>query len=394
MSEMRSLAVVVLIATVPALAHADDVNLLASTPTTVAVSSTVANAAILPEHLVDGKLATAWNSRTGELAGAWIAVRVPADARVRAIKLTVGFTLTDKRGDLFTMNPRIKKVRVSRGGKVLIEKALDIANRSLQEIAIDQPGGDFEIRVLEVEPGSKKDWREVCVSELEVWGTTPKPVRTAPAIRVGSLDGPPALSKDDCVRAVLAKDHDPVVDAAALALSDTITICRVDQRETGSSSTTSEIAAVVRVSRSVIGKVSETTTVEHNSNGSGKDGKVELVVVGLTTTESALLVHATDTEYGPGSDGGERTSTLYRVTATAMTPVLTFKSTWSSGEASDSDSCELVPPAPLGKAMPELVLACQKSEGRWHHEDPRGDGTFTKDRKERYHWTGNRFDKR
>src|SRR5215470_14744345 len=138
MNDMRSLAVVVvLIAMMPALAHADDVNLLASTPSTVAVSSTVANAAILPEHMIDGKLATAWNSRTGELVGAWIAVRVPADARVKTIKLTVGFTLTDKRGDLFTMNPRIKKVRVSRGGKVVVEKALDIANRGLQEIAID-----------------------------------------------------------------------------------------------------------------------------------------------------------------------------------------------------------------------------------------------------------------
>lgn len=69
-------------------AYADDVNLLTSTPTTVAVSSTVANANILPEHLVDGKLATAWNSRTGELVGSWIAVRVPPDAKVKTIKLT------------------------------------------------------------------------------------------------------------------------------------------------------------------------------------------------------------------------------------------------------------------------------------------------------------------
>src|SRR5690349_5204487 len=172
---MRSMVALVLFASA---AHADDVNLLLSTPTTVAVSSTVANAAIVPEHLVDGKLSTAWNSQTGELAGAWIAVRVPADAKVKTIKLTAGFTQKDKKlGDLFTLNPRIKKVRVSQAGKTIVEKTLDIENRGLQDIAVDLPGGDFEIRVLEIEPGKKKNWRETCVSELEVWGTTPKVVK-------------------------------------------------------------------------------------------------------------------------------------------------------------------------------------------------------------------------
>jgi hypothetical protein len=97
----------VVVAALSSTAYADDVNLLVSTPTTVAVSSTVANAAILPDHLVDGKLSTAWNSQTGELAGAWIAVRVPADARVKTIKLTAGFSHKDKKQDWFTMNPRI-----------------------------------------------------------------------------------------------------------------------------------------------------------------------------------------------------------------------------------------------------------------------------------------------
>ena len=42
----------------------------------VAVSSTVANAKLPPTALVDGDLKTAWNSRTGDLRGAWIAIRV------------------------------------------------------------------------------------------------------------------------------------------------------------------------------------------------------------------------------------------------------------------------------------------------------------------------------
>src|SRR5687767_9604324 len=135
---MRSLGIVALLGGV---AHADDVNLLVSTPTTIAVSSTVQNAAIVPDHIADGKLSTAWNSKTGELVGAWVVVRVPADAKVKAVKLTAGFAHKDKQGDLFTMNPRIKKVRVSHDGKQLAEHALDVENRGLQSIPVDVTGG-------------------------------------------------------------------------------------------------------------------------------------------------------------------------------------------------------------------------------------------------------------
>jgi hypothetical protein len=88
-----------------------DVNLLVSAPTTVAVSSTVDNAKIVPAHLVDGKLDTAWNSRTGDLVGAWVAVRVPKEAHVTSIKLTAGFVKSDKTGDLFAMNLVVRGAR-------------------------------------------------------------------------------------------------------------------------------------------------------------------------------------------------------------------------------------------------------------------------------------------
>ena len=67
---------------------------------------------------------------------------------------------------------------------------------------------------------------------------------------------------------------------------------------------------------------------------------------------------------------------------------------WSSGESSDSDTCELAPPRAIGKAMPDLVLECRKTEGRWHHEDPRGDGNFTTERKERFRWSGKVYEGR
>lgn len=66
------------------------VDLLHSIACTVAVSSKVDNPKDFPEHLVDGKTETAWNSKTGDLHG-FIAFRVPAVARVRRVELTAGF---------------------------------------------------------------------------------------------------------------------------------------------------------------------------------------------------------------------------------------------------------------------------------------------------------------
>ena len=75
------------------------VNLLVSAPSAVAVSSVEAGGRFPAANLVDGDPKTAWNSRAGELTGAWLAFRVPADARVTSIKLTAGFAHVDpKRG--------------------------------------------------------------------------------------------------------------------------------------------------------------------------------------------------------------------------------------------------------------------------------------------------------
>src|SRR5687768_4082355 len=52
------------------------VELTRSIDVSVRVSSRVKNKAIQPHHLVDGDLKTAWNSRTGELVGAWVDVAI------------------------------------------------------------------------------------------------------------------------------------------------------------------------------------------------------------------------------------------------------------------------------------------------------------------------------
>lgn len=124
------------------------VDLLHTVEATVAVSSNVDNPRDYPEHLVDGKSETAWNGKTGDLNG-FIAFRVPKSARVVRVEITPGFDKVGPKGDLFTMNHRIKKVRISREGMVLEEATLDVARRGLQAIDLDAPGGDFKVEVLE-----------------------------------------------------------------------------------------------------------------------------------------------------------------------------------------------------------------------------------------------------
>lgn len=168
------------------------VDLLQLTESDVAVSSNVDNPKDFPEHLLDGKPDTAWNGKTGDLRG-WISFRVPDDAQVSRIMLTAGFDKKNAEGDLFTMNHRIKKVRVTRNGEVVGEQALDIEKRTLQSMKIGKPGGTYKVEITETESGTKKEWKELTVSEFRVLGTPGKSgVRATPRIpdvRVGALSG-------------------------------------------------------------------------------------------------------------------------------------------------------------------------------------------------------------
>lgn len=185
-------------------------------PAKVAVSSAVHNPRDFPEHLVDGRLSTAWNSRTGDLVGAWIAFRVPKDARVRHIAMTAGFDKVSGTVDLFTANHRITKIALSRDGTRISEHALDPSVRGMQTIPVDGPGGDYEVRVLATLPGTKTGWRELVVSEFLVVGKPgkerrkdAKPMRVA----VGGLDKPvDDLSTED----VSSEVSPPAKDLATL----------------------------------------------------------------------------------------------------------------------------------------------------------------------------------
>ncbi len=175
-------------ATVP---QAERVILLYATDAVVAVSSAVSNAHDRPEHLVDHDEETAWNGKTDDLVGAWIAFRVPEDAHVDHLMMSAGFDKVSAKEDLFFANYRITRVRISRDGAVVKDAALSPDVRRPQRLDIDTAGGDFKIEVTAVVPGSHAGWREIAVSELSVLGTPGSNVRTTagpPPVRVGGLD--------------------------------------------------------------------------------------------------------------------------------------------------------------------------------------------------------------
>ena len=186
------------------------VELLHAVPSTVRVSSKVKNKAIKPQHLVDHDLQTAWNSMTGDLAGAWIEVPVPEGSTVEEIRLTVGHTGKGKKGeDWFLMNPRIWRVIVAADGTEQPPVELDITRRGLQSLRVHATTS-VRVTIDAVELGTKKFWRETCVSELEVWGTPPagwtapaKPV--TPPVEVGE---PPDDSGLDALCAGLDEERE------------------------------------------------------------------------------------------------------------------------------------------------------------------------------------------
>jgi len=193
-------------------------DLLGIVPAKVAVSSAVRNPRDFPEHLIDGNPNTAWNSRTGDLAGAWIAFRVPADAHIDAIELTAGYVRVKGEQDLFRMNHRIKRVEILRDGQPLKVAGLDVESRVLQRVPIDTAGGEFKVLVKETLPGSEVKWREVVVSEFRVLGKPGSERRGASeriVVSIGSLDATPPepITQELDVESRAFAPESPSVDA-------------------------------------------------------------------------------------------------------------------------------------------------------------------------------------
>ena len=188
--------------------RAQEVDLLHAVAADVAVSSAYRGRASQLDALVDGDLETAWNSSSGDLTTSWIEVRLPPTSHVSSIALTVGFTHVTERGlDLFPGNHRVRRVRVSHDATALGEHTLDVASRALQSVPVTGGGGVYRIEIVGTEPGSRSDWREVCVSELRVMGSDPgaRAGQRVPRLGVGSLPAPRGTTAPD--PAALGREH-------------------------------------------------------------------------------------------------------------------------------------------------------------------------------------------
>lgn len=171
------------------------VDLLLETEAKLTVSSRVDNPRDYPEHLVDGRPETAWNGKTGDLHG-WIEIVLPPAAKVTAIEITAGFDKKKDADDLFLMNHRIAKIRVLHDGVIVKEAALDTSKRELQRVLVDGAGGTWRIEVVETVPGTKKEWQELVVSDLKMYGYAGfarLPYRRLPQVNVAPGSAAPPL---------------------------------------------------------------------------------------------------------------------------------------------------------------------------------------------------------
>ena len=140
-----------------------ELDLLHAVRSDLAVSSAYRNQSSQAASLIDGNLETAWNSRTGELVGAAIEVRLPADVHVSALAMTAGFTHMQRDTDLFLGNHRVARIRVLHEGTEVGSFPLDVNVRTLQRIPLEGTGGVYRIEVTEVLAGARDDWRETCI---------------------------------------------------------------------------------------------------------------------------------------------------------------------------------------------------------------------------------------
>jgi hypothetical protein len=124
--------------------------------------------------------------------GGWIAFRIPIQAHVESVTMSAGFDKKTAKGeDLFAMNHRIRKVRISRNGTALREATLDAERRTPPEHPHRRRRRRLPDRGHGGRRSTKKDWRELTVSELAVWGEPGAASLQAthlPRVVVGGLD--------------------------------------------------------------------------------------------------------------------------------------------------------------------------------------------------------------
>jgi hypothetical protein len=295
------------------------------------------------------------------------------------------------------MNPRIKKVRVTSGAGTA-DFDLDIKSRALQELKLDLPGGDLDIAVLSSEPGSKKTWREISISELEVWGTTTAKTKAQkPAIRLRSLDALPALSKAECSKAV-PKPAGRVTSTEQIAVTANITLCRIDAA-TGKGEADITLAAVSRTTKKLLGEplTFDTSSGKQTAPMSDEERQVSESVaadlVALTTKENGVEITIAESSGGMYGGEGSEKSTLYRITDAGFVELVSWETKASHGlEHRHGEDCALADYT-VGSAMPKrLKIECTEYRDDYHNEDQSQRGTHETTRTEVYVWNGTTYD--
>jgi|GEM_PF-3105011 len=121
-----------------------------------------------PEQAVDGDLGSSWQPKK-KARKPWIALHFDAPVTVTAVEIANGFQRTDALGDLFAMNQRAKRVRVT-VGETSVDLALDPKQRGYQKLELPAPatGDEVRITVLEVAAGTR--WKQVALSEVRALG--------------------------------------------------------------------------------------------------------------------------------------------------------------------------------------------------------------------------------
>ena len=188
------------------------VDLLHAVPSELRVSSVYEDETDQVERLVDGDLETAWNSASGDLVGAWIEFVVPEAARVGELRLTAGYTKLTERRDLFVGNHRIERIRVTQDDELVVEQTLDVEERGMQTVPIGRSGGRYRVEITAVREGTRRGWREVCISEFRVSGQADnaRPGGFSPTLGVGVDD---SNSGDEAESSAAENDPVPAVSS-------------------------------------------------------------------------------------------------------------------------------------------------------------------------------------
>ena len=192
---------------------------------------------------------------------------------------------------------------------------LDIANRALQAIRIAGTG-TVRIDVDEIVPGSKKGWRETCVSELEAWGAPPAgwtaPAR--PLVPTVEVYQPPVEAKPvspcadlDARLAEHERQRKAEADQCAQLTGEGAQNCGLDSPGTPACSDETMQIEVGAPWRSKVGVVCQTTDVHYGegacslSVAAGDDGATVELTAG-TPTLSIDALSATLQQVIPGGD--------------------------------------------------------------------------------------------